>query len=60
MGGNAVAGEPKPCPFCGSPPIRLQVCEDANEGPFMECMHCGATGPMQESGFVWDDRKDSE
>lgn len=47
---------PKPCPFCGTTAIGLQVCEDADGEPYMECMTCGATGPGAWSDVVWDDR----
>lgn len=50
----------KPCPFCGAGEIELQVSEDADQNPFIECMRCLATGPLLGSGVTWDDRAEGE
>lgn len=48
------------CPFCGAGEIELQVCADADDNLFIECMRCQATGPMVGSGYTWDDRVERE
>lgn len=40
-------GELKPCPFCGATPpnIVVEYVVPPDDGPYVECLSCGATGP---------------
>ena len=56
MDGNTIeeAGEPQPCPFCGSGADRLVVerwsAEDDPDTAFhVECLKCGCNGPEAET-----------
>lgn len=47
----------KCCPFCAAPALQLEDAEDADDRPFVRCMSCDATGPLESSGYTWNDRR---
>ena len=56
MDGKAIegAGEPQPCPFCGSGADQLVVerwsAEDDPDASYhVECLQCGCNGPQAET-----------
>ena len=55
MDGNVMdAGEPQPCPFCGSGADQLVVErwsdeDDPDASYHVECLKCGSNGPQAET-----------
>ena len=57
--------ELKPCPFCGSSDVKLQVAGDAQHIVVVECGDCNAQGPTvalivedchSKAAALWNDR----